>query len=59
MLNAKHKSLAIAHSNCLEKAEKLRDLILNENQFEDVMIYEIGAIMGTYASSGGLLVSVL
>ena len=30
-----------------------------ENQFEDVMIYEMGAIMGTYASSGGLLVSVL
>ena len=59
MVDEKHKSLAIAHSNCLEKAEKLRDLILKENQFEDVMIYEIGAIMGTYASSGGLLVSVL
>ena len=59
MVDEKHKSLAIAHSNCLEKAEKLRDLILKENQFEDVMIYEMGAIMGTYASSGGLLVSVL
>ncbi|WP_455540025.1 DegV family protein [Terrisporobacter sp.] len=54
-----YKSLAIAHSNCLEKAEKLRDLILKQNNFQEVVIFEMGAIMGTYASSGGLLVSVL
>lgn len=59
MVEGNHTSLAIAHSNCLEKAEKLKDLILKNNHFEEVLICEMGAIMGTYASSGGLLVSIL
>lgn len=59
MVDKNHTYLTIAHSNCLEKAEKLKDLILKNNHFEEVSICEMGAIMGTYASSGGLLVSVL
>ncbi len=59
MENGKYTSLAIAHANCLEKAEKAKELILKNHSFEEVMITEIGSVMGTYASEGAILVSVL
>lgn len=54
-----YTSLAIAHSNCLEKAEKVKEIILKNYKFEDVSITEIGSVMGAYASEGAILVSVL
>ena len=57
--NEKCTSLAIAHANCLEKAEKIKEVILKKHSFEEVIISEIGSIMGTYASEGAILVSVL
>lgn len=57
--SGKYTSLAIAHANCLDKAEKVKELILKNHNFEDVMITEIGSVMGTYASEGAILVSVL
>ena len=57
--NEKCTSLAIAHANCLEKAEKIREVILKKHSFEEVIISEIGSVMGTYASEGAILVSVL
>lgn len=59
MENGKYTSLAIAHANCLEKAEKAKELILKNHSFEEVMITEIGSVMGTYTSEGAILVSVL
>lgn len=59
MENGKYTSLAIAHANCLEKAEKAKELILKNHSFEEVMITEISSVMGTYASEGAILVSVL
>ena len=35
------------------------ELILKNHNFEEVMITEIGSVMGTYASEGAILVSVL
>ena len=52
-------SLAIAHGNCLEKAEKIKEIMLKKHNFEQVIITEIGSIMGTYAAEGAILVSVL
>lgn len=52
-------SLAIAHANCPEKAEKIKSLILKNNKFEEVMMCEIGSVMGTYTSEGAILVSVM
>lgn len=57
--NEKCTSLAIAHANCLEKAEKIKEVILKKHSFEEVIISEIGSVMGTYASEGAILVSVL
>lgn len=53
------KSLAIAHADCLEKANKVKDMMLKNNEFEDITISEIGSVMGTYASKGAILISVL
>ena len=53
------KSLAIAHANCLEKALKVKEMMLKNHKFESVTISDIGAVMGTYSSKGAVLVSVL
>ena len=59
MNDGNYTSLAIAHSNCPEKAEKIKELILKNNNFEEVIMCEIGSVMGVYASSGAILVSVM
>ncbi|MCR1822335.1 DegV family protein [Terrisporobacter muris] len=57
--NGNYTSLAIAHANCLEKAEKAKEIILKNHDFEEIIISEIGSVMGTYTSEGAILVSVL
>lgn len=57
--NGNYTSLAIAHANCLEKAEKAKEIILKNHDFEEIIITEIGSVMGTYTSEGAILVSVL
>lgn len=53
------KSLAIAHANCLDKALKVKEMMLKNHNFESVMISEVGSVMGTYTSKGAVLISVL
>ena len=53
------KSLAIAHANCLDKALKVKEMMLKNNEFEDITISDIGSAMGTYTSKGAILISVL
>ena len=53
------KVLAIGHSNCLEKALKVKDMMIVDHKFEDIIISEVGSVMGTYTSKGAILVSVL
>lgn len=59
MNNGNYKSLGIAHANCLEKAEKVKEIILKEHSFDEVIISEIGSVMGVYTSEGAILVSVI
>lgn len=54
-----NKILSIAHANCPEKAIKVREMLEKENQFKEVMISEVGPVMGTYTAKGAILVSVL
>ncbi|MGL4912505.1 MAG: DegV family protein [Romboutsia sp.] len=51
--------LAIGHSDCLEKALKVKEMMLKENSFKDVTISEVGSVMGTYTSKGAILLSIL
>ena len=53
------KSLAIAHANCLDKALKVKEMMLKNHDFESIMISDLGAVMGTYTSKGAILISVL
>ncbi len=53
------KILSIAHANCPEKAEKVREILEKDNQFKNVIISEVGPVMGTYTSKGAILVSIL
>jgi DegV family protein with EDD domain len=55
----KNRVLAIGHSNCLEKALKVKEMMIRENYFEDVTISEVGSVMGTYTSKGAILISIL
>jgi DegV family protein with EDD domain len=54
-----YTSLAIAHANCLDKAEKIKEMILKDHKFDEITISEIGSVMGVYAAEGAVLVSVL
>ena len=54
-----YTSLAIAHANCLDKAEKIKEMILKYHKFDEITISEIGSVMGVYAAEGAVLVSVL
>ena len=53
------KSLSIAHANCLEKALKVKEMMLKNHNFESIMISDIGPVIGTYSSKGAVLISVL
>ncbi|ANE47787.1 hypothetical protein SY83_17535 [Paenibacillus swuensis] len=49
--------LAIAHSNCEEKAKALKEQIMRKYPFKEVFISEMGPVIGTYAGEGGIVVS--
>lgn len=57
--DCENKRLSIGHSNCPEKAIKVKSLIEENYIFKDVIISEVGSVMGTYTSKGAILVSIL
>lgn len=57
--DCENKRLSIGHSNCPEKAIKVKSLIEENHTFKDVIISEVGSVMGTYTSKGAILVSIL
>lgn len=56
---SKNISLGIGHSNCLEKALKVKEILLEKHNFENVTISSVGSVMGTYTSQGAILISIL
>ncbi|MGL5315142.1 MAG: DegV family protein [Peptostreptococcaceae bacterium] len=53
------KILSIAHANCPEKAIKVREILEKDHGFKEVIVSEVGPVMGTYTSKGAILVSTL
>ncbi len=53
------KTLFIAHANSEEKALKAKEMLTKNNSYKDVVISEVGSVMGTYTSKGAILVAVL
>ena len=51
--------LAIAHAYCNDKAVKIKESLESKYDFKEIIIAEIGPVMGTYTSEGAILVSIL
>jgi DegV family protein with EDD domain len=47
-----NQTVIIGHGDCLENAEKLADLIKEANIVNDIIICDIGPIIGTHTGSG-------
>lgn len=57
--DTENKTLFIGHSNCLTKAEKVRDMILERKSYKEVVFCGIGTVMGTYTSDGCVLLNAI
>lgn len=51
------KILGIAHCNCLEKAQKLKNEIMEKYNFKDIIIVETSGISTVYANDGGIIIA--
>lgn len=56
-VNPSEKILAIAHGDALDRALNLREMIADRYDFKEIIISQIGATIGTYASNGAVLIS--
>lgn len=57
--SSENKIIAIGHANCLDKAEKVKESLKEKYNFKDIIISEVGPVMGTYSSQGAILISYL
>lgn len=49
------RRLVIAHCNCLERAESLREMIRQKCRFGEILIVPTGGIATVYANDGGIV----
>jgi len=50
--------LVIAHCNCLDRAQRLKDDLLSKGgQLKDIIIVKTGGLSTTYANDGGIIVA--
>lgn len=54
--NAEKKILGIAHCNCRERAELVKEEILKLKRFKDVFIVDTAGVSSLYANDGGIIV---
>ena len=52
------KILAISHCNCPERAEQVKEMLLEKIALKDVIILDTAGISSMYASDGGVIVVV-
>ncbi|MBD8497802.1 DegV family protein [Paenibacillus arenosi] len=55
--HADREWIAFAHSNCEERAREFMNMIQESYPFKNVLLVNMGAVIGTYAGEGGLLVT--
>lgn len=54
--DSENKNLGIAHCNCKERAEQLKDEILKLKKFREVFIIDTAGVSTLYANDGGIVV---
>ena len=57
--NTEERSVVVGHTNCPEKAELVKELLMEKADFKEIIILEIGPIMGTYCSEGSVLIGAI
>ncbi|HZG88526.1 DegV family protein [Paenibacillus sp.] len=55
--DAANRLLSIAHSNAEARAQELANRIMERYAFREVVVSDMGPVIGTYAGEGGLLVA--
>ena len=48
-INTENETLYICHGDCLEEAETLKNMILEEVKFKNIVINYIGNVVGAHA----------
>jgi DegV family protein with EDD domain len=51
-INPENENLFICHGDCLDDAETLKDMILQEVKFKNVMVNYIGSVVGSHGGPG-------
>ncbi|MCC0639312.1 MULTISPECIES: DegV family protein [unclassified Clostridioides] len=59
IIDKEEKVLFIGHANCPEKAQKVREAMEKDVKYKDVVICEVGSVMGTYTSKGAILITAI
>ena len=54
IVNPEDQTIFISHGDCLAEAEQLRDLILNEVKVKEVIINNVGPVIGAHSGPGTL-----
>lgn len=49
--------IAVAHSNCEERAREVLNQLLQKHPFRNVLFANMGTVIGTYAGEGGVLIA--
>lgn len=51
------KILGIGHCNCIERAKKIKNDILERYNFRDIIIVDMAGLSSVYANEGGIVIS--
>lgn len=55
--DSENRMVMISHCNCLERAEKFKEVLLSKIKCKDVMILDTAGISSMYANDGGFIVT--
>ena len=55
-VDSKHRTLAISHCNCFERAKQVKDAILEKMPVKDVILLDTAGVSTMYANDGGIII---
>lgn len=58
LTDPQEKILAIAHCNCVERAQSVKEMLMSKARFKDVIIVDTAGISSMYAADGGVIIVV-
>lgn len=56
-VDIENRVLGIAHCNCYDKALEIKSMVEERYNFKDIYISPMGAVIGTYAGEGGIVIA--